>query len=180
MRFGILKLTLSFLLCFMINLSAQTKEELKTVKKVLKQEKKMEKRKARIEKKIAELENPNWLKFDLFDPSKGIIEYDPRKKYRLSVLGMVSVLCYWAPKVKKLQITIIDPCDEGNFLNNILLVIPPEDINAIRSFRVEDLETRYELADTESGSIIPPILRNELSSYITQNCGLFSNIEIPR
>ena len=42
MRFGILKLTLSFLLCFMINLSAQTKEELKTVKKVLKQEKKME------------------------------------------------------------------------------------------------------------------------------------------
>jgi len=131
-------------------------------------------------KKIAELENPNWLKFDLFDPSKGIIEYDPRKKYRLSVLGMVSVLCYWVPKVKKLQITIIDPCDEGNFLNNILLVIPPEDINAIRSFRVEDLETRYELADTESGSIIPPILRNELSSYITQNCGLFSNIEIPR
>ena len=109
MRFGILKLTLSFLLCFMINLSAQTKEELKTVKKVLKQEKKMEKRKARIEKKIAELENPNWLKFDLFDPSKGIIEYDPRKKYRLSVLGMVSVLCYWVPKVKKLQITIIDP-----------------------------------------------------------------------
>ena len=45
---------------------------------------------------------------------------------------------------------------------------------------MEDLETRYELADTESGSIIPPILRNELSSYITQNCGLFSNIEIPR
>ena len=58
--------------------------------------------------------------------------------------------------IKKLQTDIVDPCNNGNYINNILLVISAEDIGEIRKFRIKDLDSKEIIANDNGGSKIPP------------------------
>jgi hypothetical protein len=174
--------TLLLTLLLSIGLTAQSKKEAKEIKKQERHERKMEKQRERTQKKITYLENPNWLKFDEKNPDLGTIFYDPRMGLPFScsnntrcVIKMIQIVSYWVPSAKKLEVNVIDPCDNDSFLNNIMIVIPKEDLMAIRRFRLDDIDTKEKLAEDYDGSMIPPHLQNKFENQIRQNCGTYLN-----
>ena len=142
----------------------------------------MEKQRGRTQKKINCLENPNWLKFDEKNLDLGIIFYDARMGLPFScsnnascVTKMIQIVSYWVPRVKKLEVNVIDPCDNDSYLNNILMVISKEDLMVIRRFRLDDIDAKEKLAEDYDGSMIPLHLQNKFENQIRQNCGTYLN-----
>ena len=161
---------------------AQSKEEVKSAKKQVRIDKKIKKQQERTTQKILALESPFWLQIDEKDKSLGLINYDPRRGISYScrgsdcVLRMIRIVCYWVKAIEKLQIDIVDPCNNGNYINNILLVISAEDISEIRKFRVKDLDSKEIIANNNGGSKIPLEIYDKISNQIFQNCASFMNI----
>jgi len=73
----------------------------------------------------------------------GLINYDLRRAIFYSckgsdcVLRMIIILCCCLKAKEKLQINIVDPYNDGNY---ILLVISAKDGSENRKFRVKDLD----------------------------------------
>ena len=66
-----------FFILIIIQLNAQSKKEVRQLKKQLRIEKKIEKQKSLIDEKIVYLKNPFWLEYSEANPSLGIIKFDP-------------------------------------------------------------------------------------------------------
>ena len=168
-----------FFILFIIQLNAQSKKEVRQLKKQLRIEKKLEKQKSLIDEKIAYLKNPFWLEYSEANPSLGIIKFDPRKGYQFgysnlgTVLQMVRIVSYWIPSVKQIQLSVIDPCDKNQYLNSMIVFISPNELEIIRNFRTKDLDPKNKLAVNYRGAIIPQNLTQKFTNQITQNCGVY-------
>ena len=168
-----------FFILFVIQLNAQSKKEVKQLKKQLRIEKKLEKQKSLIDEKIVYLKNPFWLEYSEANPSLGIIKFDPRKGYQFgysnlgTVLQMIRIVSYWIPSVKQIQLSVIDPCDKNQHLNSIIVRIFPNDLEIIRNFRTKYLDSKNKLAVDYEGAMIPPNLTQKFTNQITQNCGVY-------
>ena len=168
-----------FFILFIIQLNAQSKKEVRQLKKQLRNEKKLEKQKSLIDEKIAYLKNPFWLEYSEANPSLGIIKFDPRKGYQFgysnlgTVLQMVRIVSYWIPSVKQIQLSVIDPCDKNQHLNSIIVRIFPNDLEIIRNFRTKHLDSKNKLAVDYEGAMIPPNLTQKFTNQITQNCEVY-------
>ena len=164
---------------FIIQLNAQSKKEVRQLKKQLRVEKKLEKQKRLIDEKIAYLKNPFWLEYSETNPSLGIIKFDPRKGYQFgssnlrTVLQMIRIVSYWIPSVKQIRLDVIDPCDLNQYLNSIIVLISPNELEIIRNFRTKDLDPKNKLAVDYEGAMIPIYLTQKLTNQIAQNCGAY-------
>jgi hypothetical protein len=109
----------------------------------------------------------------------GIIKFDPRKGYQFgysnlgTVLQMVRIVSYWIPLVKQIQLSVIDPCDKNQYLNSIIVLISPDELEIIRNFRTKYLDSKNKLAVDYEGAMIPPDLTQKLTNQIIQNCGVY-------
>tara|TARA_B110000967_G_scaffold58977_1_gene60485 strand:+ start:87 stop:611 length:525 start_codon:yes stop_codon:yes gene_type:complete len=168
-----------FFIFFIIQLNAQSKKEVRQLKKQLRIEKKIEKQKSLIDEKIVYLKNPFWLEYSEANPSLGIIKFDPRKGYQFgysnlgTVLQMVRIVSYWIPLVKQIQLSVIDPCGKNKYLNSIIVLISPDELEIIRNFRTKYLDSKNKLAVDYEGAMIPPSLTQKLTNQIIQNCGVY-------
>ena len=75
-----------FFIFFIIQLNAQSKKEVRQLKKQLRIEKKIEKQKSLIDEKIVYLKSPFWLEYIETNPSLGIIKFDPEKGINLDTV----------------------------------------------------------------------------------------------
>ena len=82
---------------------------------------------------------------------------------------MIRIFCYCLKAIEKLQINIVDPNNNGNY---ILLVIPAEDISDNRKFRVKDLDFKQIITTNNNGS---KTLRKKYYK-IFQNYASFMNL----
>ncbi len=168
-----------FFILIIIQLNAQSKKEVRQLKKQLRIEKKIEKQKSLIDEKIVYLKNPFWLEYSEANPSLGIIKFDPRKGYQFGysnlgiVLQMVRIVSYWIPLVKQIQLSVIDPCDKNQYLNSIIVLISKDELEIIRNFRTKYLDSKNKLAVDYEGAMIPPSLTQKLTNQIIQNCGVY-------
>ncbi len=164
---------------FIIQLNAQSKKEVRQLKKQLRIEKRLEKQESLTDEKIAYLKNPFWLKYSELNPSLGIIKFDPRKGYQFgysnleTVLQMIRIVAYWIPSVKQIQLSVIDPCDINQYLNSIIVLISPNELEIIRNFRNKDLDPKNKLAVDFEGAMIPTYLTHKLTNQIIKNCGAY-------
>ena len=164
---------------FIIQLNAQSKKEIRQLKKQLRIEKRLEKQESLIDEKIAYLKNPFWLEYSEVNPSLGMIKFDPRKGYKFgysnleTVLQMIRIVAYWIPSVKQIELSVIDPCDINQYLNNMIVLIPPNELEIIRNFRTKDLDPKNKLAADYEGAMIPIYLTQKLTNQIVQNCGTY-------
>ena len=71
---------------------------------------------------------------------------------------MVRIVSYWIPLVKQIQLSVIDPCDKNQYLNSIIVLISPDELEIIRNFRTKYLDSKNKLAVDYEGAMIPPNL----------------------
>ena len=68
---------------------------------------------------------------------------------------------------------MIDPCDKNQYLNSIIVLISPDELEIIRNFRTKYLDSKNKLVVDYEGAMISPNLTQKLTNQIIQNCGVY-------
>ena len=68
---------------------------------------------------------------------------------------------------------MIDPCDKNQYLNSIIVLISPDELEIIRNFRTKYLDSKNKLAVDYEGAMIPSNLTQKLTNQIIQNCEVY-------